>query len=194
MKERRIVRKNRVSQQGKYSTSSAVACCEDDLWQLLDSLDEPPFLLVLDCVEDPHNLGACMRTALGAGVQAVIVPTDRSVSMTDTVRRVACGAAEKLPLVRVTNLARTLVQLKDRGVWLVGAAHEAAQNLYELDLKGPLALVMGSEGKGLRRLTRKSCDFVAAIPMASRADCLNVSVATGVCLFEAVRQRILEHS
>lgn len=160
----------------------------DDLMNLVDGL-ETPLLLILDDVTDPHNLGACMRTADAAGVHAVIVPKDRSVSITETVRRVACGAAEKVPFVRVTNLARTMTQLKEAGIWLVGTADEARANLYGADLTGPLALVMGSEGSGLRRLTREHCDFLVSIPMAGSVESLNVSVATGVCLFEAVRQR-----
>ena len=159
------------------------------LYSLLDNLNEPPFLLILDGVQDPHNLGACLRSADGAGVQAVIVPKDRSVSLTDTVRHVASGAAENVPLVQVTNLARTLRQLKDRNIWLVGTTDQAKQLIYDIDLKGPLAIVMGSEGKGLRRLTTDLCDFRARIPMAGKVESLNVSVATGVCLFEALRQR-----
>ena len=162
---------------------------EDDLFALLDGLDEPPFLLILDCVQDPHNLGACMRTADAAGVHAVIVPKDRSVSLTDTVRRIACGAAEHLPLVTVTNLTRTLKQLQKAGVWLVGTADKAEQSIYDIDLTGPMAIVMGAEGQGLRRLTAETCDFRASIPMSGAVSCLNVSVATGVCLFEAARQR-----
>ncbi len=170
--------------------SAAVAVRnEDDLFDILAGLAEPPFLLVLDCVQDPHNLGACLRSADAAGIHAVIVPTDRAVSLTDTVRKVACGAAEHLPFVMVTNLARTLKQLKEAGLWLVGTADQAEQSLYEVDLIGPLAFVMGAEGKGLRRLTRECCDFLVHIPMAGSVECLNVSVAVGVCLFEAVRQR-----
>ncbi len=159
------------------------------LFQLLTNLHEPAFLLVLDCIQDPHNLGACLRTADAAGVQAVIAPKDRSVGLTSTVRQVACGAAERVPYVIVTNLARTLKQLKGCGLWLVGTADQAPQSLYELDLTGPLAFVMGAEGAGLRRLTQAGCDFLVRIPMLGSVECLNVSVAAGVCLFEAVRQR-----
>ncbi|HWR83611.1 MAG TPA: 23S rRNA (guanosine(2251)-2'-O)-methyltransferase RlmB [Candidatus Deferrimicrobium sp.] len=162
---------------------------EDDLFVFLSRLNKPPFLLILDGVQDPHNLGACLRTADAAGIHAVIVPKDRAVSLTDTVRRVACGAAERLPLVSVTNLARTLKQLKDAGVWLVGTADDAAQSLYDTQLTGPLAIIMGAEGEGLRRLTREACDFLVRIPMSAPGQCLNISVAAGVCLFEAVRQR-----
>ena len=156
---------------------------------LLDALDEPPFLLVLDGVQDPHNLGACLRTADAAGVHAVIAPKDRACGITPVVRKVAAGAAETLPFFAVTNLARTLKDLKARGVWLAGAAGEAEQEIYTLDLKGPLAIVMGAEGEGLRRLTRDSCDWLVRLPMAGSVESLNVSVATGICLFEAVRQR-----
>ena len=159
------------------------------LFDLLDELTEPPFLLILDNIQDPHNLGACLRTADGAGVQAVIAPKDRSVRMTKAVRTVACGAAENVPFVQVTNLARLLDQLKERNIWIVGTADSANQTIYELDMVGPLAIVMGSEGKGLRRLTTQKCDFLARLPMAGQVESLNVSVAAGVCLFEAVRQR-----
>lgn len=162
---------------------------EEDLLALLDEQAEPAFVLILDTVQDPHNLGACLRTANGAGVQAVVVPKDRSVSITPAVRTVACGAAEKTPLVRVTNLARFLDRLKKAGVWLVGTADGAEKFLYEIDLTGPIAIVMGSEGTGLRRLTMEKCDFLARLPMAGEVESLNVSVATGVCLYEAVRQR-----
>ncbi len=171
-----------------YTTDTAVRD-EAFLFSLIEKTTAPPFLLILDNVQDPHNLGACLRSADGAGVQAVIIPKDRSVHLTDTVRSIACGAAEHIPLVEVTNLARVLDQLKDQGVWLVGTADQAPKSLYELDLTGPLALVMGSEGKGLRRLTAEKCDFLASIPMYGKVESLNVSVATGVCLYEAVRQR-----
>ena len=159
------------------------------LEDLLDNLDEPPFLLILDSVTDPHNLGACLRTADAAGVHAVIFPKDKSAAVNATVRKVACGAAEVMPSYPVTNLARCMEQLKQRGIWLVGAAGEAEQEFYQMDLKGPMALVMGAEGKGLRRLTREHCDYLAKLPMAGSVSSLNVSVATGVCLFEMVRQR-----
>jgi len=163
---------------------------EDDLLAQLSSSDKPPFLLVLDGVTDPHNLGACMRTADAVGVQAVIVPKDKSASLTPVARKVACGAAEAVPFVRVTNLARFLRELKDLGVWLIGTAGEADAGLYQADFKGPVALVMGAEGKGMRRLTREHCDQLINIPMQGHVDSLNVSVATGVCLYEALRQRL----
>lgn len=162
---------------------------EDDLAELLASLDTPALLLVLDGVQDPHNLGACLRTADAAGVHAVVIPRDRSAGLTPVARKVASGAAESVPLVQVTNLARTLRELKDAGLWLIGAAGEAPQSLYHADFKGPLALVLGGEGEGLRRLTREHCDLLVRIPMAGSVESLNVSVAAGVCLFEAVRQR-----
>lgn len=168
---------------------SPPAYSESDLSALLAALDEPPFLLVLDGVQDPHNLGACLRSAAAAGVHGVIVPRDRAAPVTSTVRKVASGAAEVLPLFQVTNLARTLREIKQQGVWLIGAAGDAEASLYEADLSGPLALVMGGEGDGLRRLTREVCDRLVHIPMAGTVESLNVSVATGVCLFEALRQR-----
>jgi 23S rRNA (guanosine2251-2'-O)-methyltransferase len=167
----------------------AVQDMPDSLDELLDQLDSVPFLLVLDSVQDPHNLGACLRTANAAGVQAVIVPKDRACGVTPTVRKVAAGAAEVTPVFPVTNLARTLRDLKQRGIWLVGLAGEAEQALYAVDLKGPVAIVMGAEGEGLRRLTREACDFLARLPMRGTVESLNVSVATGVSLFEALRQR-----
>ncbi|HEB27054.1 MAG TPA: 23S rRNA (guanosine(2251)-2'-O)-methyltransferase RlmB [Porticoccus sp.] len=162
---------------------------ENYLLELLQHLDQPPFLLVLDGVTDPHNLGACMRSADAAGIHAVIVPKDNSVGITPTVQKVACGAAEAVPLVVVTNLSRTLKQLQQQGLWIVGTAGETEQLVYDVDLKGPLALVMGAEEKGLRRLTREYCDLLVKLPMAGTVSSLNVSVATGICLFEAVRQR-----
>lgn len=159
------------------------------LEQLLDGLAEAPFLLVLDGVTDPHNLGACLRTADAAGVHAVIAPKDKSAPLNATVAKVACGAAEAVPYVQVTNLARTLQQLQQRGIWITGTAGEAEQLVYQSDLTGPMALVMGAEGKGMRRLTREHCDQLIKIPMAGEVSSLNVSVATGICLFEAVRQR-----
>lgn len=163
---------------------------EDDLMAMLAAASEPPFLLVLDGVTDPHNLGACMRTADAVGVQAVIVPKDKSATLTPVARKVACGAAETVPFVRVTNLARCLRALQEQGVWLVGTAGEADSTLYQANFTGPVALVMGAEGKGMRRLTREHCDALINIPMLGHVDSLNVSVATGVCLYEALRQRL----
>lgn len=162
---------------------------ESDLDELLIGLDRPPLLLVLDGVTDPHNLGACLRSANGSGVDAVIVPKDKSAPLNATAAKVACGAAEYTPLIRVTNLARTLEHLKAYNIWIVGTCGEAKASLYDSKLTGGLALVMGAEDKGMRRLTREHCDHLMFIPMAGEVSSLNVSVATGVCLFEAVRQR-----
>ncbi len=145
--------------------------------------------LVLDCVQDPHNLGAILRTADGAGVSAVITPRDKSVGITETVLRVSVGAAEKVPFIQVTNLARTLRAMQQAGIWLVGTSDKGDRLLYDTDLRGPTAIVMGAEGDGMRRLTEDTCDFLVRIPMAGSIPCLNVSVAAGVCLYEAVRQR-----
>ena len=162
---------------------------EKELGVLLDSLDRAPLLLVLDGITDPHNLGACLRSADVAGVDAVIIPKDKSATLNATVHKVASGAAETVPLFAVSNLARCLESLQRRGIWLVGTADETGKSLFDQDLTGALALVMGSEGRGLRRLTRERCDYLVAIPMAGKLSSLNVSVATGVCLFEALRQR-----
>lgn len=162
---------------------------ERDLERILSEADGPVLLLVLDGVQDPHNLGACLRTADGAGVNAVIVPRDRACGLTSTVRKVATGAAETVPFIQVTNLARTLRLLQHAGVRLVGTAGEAAGDLYGADLTGSLALVLGAEGSGLRRLTREHCDELVRIPMLGAVESLNVSVATGVCLYEALRAR-----
>jgi len=162
---------------------------ERQLPDFLAALTEPAFLLVLDGVQDPHNLGACLRTADAAGVHAVILPQDRAVGITPVVHKVACGAVESVPVFTVTNLARTLRQLRDTGIWIYGASDSAEQRLYDIDLLGPIALVLGSEGKGMRRLTREHCDHLLSIPMAGRVESLNVSVAAGVVLFEVRRQR-----
>lgn len=161
---------------------------ENDLPDLIAAVPQP-FLLILDGVTDPHNLGACLRSADAAGVDAVIVPKDRSAQLNATAKKVACGAAETVPLIRVTNLARTMRMLQQENIWIVGTAGEADHTLYQSKLAGPLALVMGAEGEGMRRLTREHCDELISIPMAGSVSSLNVSVATGVCLFEAVRQR-----
>ena len=161
-----------------------------DIHDILESeLKEPPFFLILDGVEDPHNLGACLRVADAMGVHAVIAPKDRAVGLNATVRKVACGAAETVPFIAVTNLARTMRELKDAGVMLVGAAAEAENDLFGMTLQGPLALVLGAEGTGLRRLTAGTCDALVSIPMFGSVESLNVSVASGICLYEARRQR-----
>ncbi|EMW0565841.1 TPA: 23S rRNA (guanosine(2251)-2'-O)-methyltransferase RlmB [Vibrio parahaemolyticus] len=162
---------------------------ENDIDDIL-AQHETPLLLVLDGVTDPHNLGACLRNADAAGVAAIIVPKDRSAPMNATVSKVACGAAEVVPLIRVTNLARTMRTLQEQGIWFVGTAGEATHDIYQAKLTGPLAIVMGAEGDGMRRLTRETCDDLIKIPMAGSVSSLNVSVASGICLFEAVRQRL----
>ena len=162
---------------------------ERDLAANLSQIIGDPLLLVLDGVTDPHNLGACLRTADAAGVDAVIIPKDRAATVDGVVRKVAAGAAEFVPVASVTNLARTLDVVKERGVWVVGTDGEAPQSLYQADLKRSLALILGAEGGGMRRLTRERCDFVVRIPMAGQVESLNVSVAAGVTLFEARRQR-----
>ncbi len=161
---------------------------EGDLREILAGI-ESPFILVLDGVQDPHNLGAILRSADGAGIDLVIAPRDRAVGVTEVVRRISVGAADHVRFMRVTNLARTMDELKDAGIWMVGTSDRGGKSLYEADLKGPLGIVMGAEGPGLRRLTEEKCDFLVKIPMQGRVECLNVSVATGVCLFEALRQR-----
>ncbi|HEX4479484.1 MAG TPA: 23S rRNA (guanosine(2251)-2'-O)-methyltransferase RlmB [Rudaea sp.] len=162
---------------------------ESDLPPLIERAGRDALLLVLDGITDPHNLGACLRSAEAAGVTAVIAPKDKAVGITPTVRRASSGAADRVPFFAVTNLARTLKAIKQQGVWLVGLAGDATQSLYAIDLKGPIAIVMGSEGEGMRRLTGESCDFLAKIPMRGDVESLNVSVATGIVLFETLRQR-----
>lgn len=163
---------------------------EADLPLLLQNLTTPPFLLILDGITDPHNFGACLRSADAAGVDAVIIPKDKSVGLNATVSKVACGAVDSVPVISVTNLSRTLGQLQTLGIWIYGAAGEANTSVWNLDFKGPIALVLGSEGSGLRRLTREHCDGLFSLPMLGQVESLNVSVATGVSLFEVVRQRI----
>ena len=163
---------------------------EADLYRAVDAKQGAVLLLILDGVTDPHNLGACIRSADAAGVDAVIVPKDKSADLNPTSRKVASGAAEVVPFVKVTNIARTMEALKERGVWLYGTAGEAENTIYDSDLTGSVALVMGAEGAGLRRLTREGCDHLVKLPMAGSVSSLNVSVATGVCLFEIVRQRV----
>jgi len=164
---------------------------QDSLDTLIDSLtpENPALLLVLDGVTDPHNLGACLRVADGAGAQAVIAPKDHAVGINPTVAKVASGAAETVPYFMVTNLARTLRDLQSQGIWVIGTSDDAPQSLYEVDLRGPVALVLGAEGAGIRQLTRKTCDQLVRIPMQGAVESLNVSVASGVCLYEARRQR-----
>lgn len=165
---------------------------EDDLMQLISenqSVQKKSLLLILDGVQDPHNLGACLRTADAAGANALVIPKDRAASLTPLVEKIASGAAETVPVIEVTNLARTLEQMKQAGVWLIGASSDARDSLYQVDLTGSIALVLGSEGTGLRRLTAEKCDILMKIPMQGQVESLNVSVATGICLYEALRQR-----
>jgi 23S rRNA (guanosine2251-2'-O)-methyltransferase len=156
---------------------------------LLDGLTQPPLLLVLDGVTDPHNLGACLRVADGAGAHAVIAPKDHAVGINATVAKVASGAAETVPYFMVTNLARTLGELKERNIWCIGTSDDADRTVYQADLKASVALVLGAEGAGMRQLTRKTCDELVSIPMRGAVESLNVSVASGICLYEALRQR-----
>jgi 23S rRNA (guanosine2251-2'-O)-methyltransferase len=162
---------------------------ESDLEDLLASSKQPALVLILDGVTDPHNLGACLRSADAAGVDFVIIPKDKNASITPVVSKVACGAAESVPLVRVTNLARAMEIIKQQGVWVYGAAGEATESIYSLDCKTSMAIVMGAEGSGMRHLTRQQCDGLFALPMLGTVESLNVSVATGICLYEVVRQR-----
>ena len=160
---------------------------------LLDSIEGPPLLLVLDGVTDPHNLGACLRVADGAGAHAVIAPKDHAVGVNATVAKVASGAAETVPYFMVTNLSRTLNELKERSIWCIGTSDGTSKTIYQMDLKVPVTLVMGAEGDGMRQLTRKTCDELVGIPMRGAVESLNVSVASGVCLYEALRQRAIGH-
>jgi len=166
-----------------------VAALPTHIDDVLESLSEPALLLILDGVTDPHNLGACLRVADALGVHAVIAPKDRAVSINATVSRVASGAAETIPYIAVTNLARSLRELKERGIWLIGADEGAGQDLYAAKLSGPLAWVLGAEGEGMRRLTRENCDELVRIPMHGSVESLNVSVSAGICLAETRRQR-----
>lgn len=178
-----------VRHQGVVARVAATAAPRD-LAEILDGLDEPALLLVLDGITDPHNLGACLRVADAAGAHAVVAPRDRAAGLSATVSRVACGAAESVPYLTVTNLARTLDEIREMGIWIAGADGAAPADLYSATLVSPLAWVLGAEGSGLRRLTRERCDALLRIPMFGAVESLNVSVAAGVCLFEARRQRL----
>jgi 23S rRNA (guanosine2251-2'-O)-methyltransferase len=174
--------------QGVVARVSALAL-RHSLDDVLDDVQGPPLVLVLDGVTDPHNLGACLRVADGAGAHAVVAPKDHAVGLNATVAKVASGAAETVPYLMVTNLARSLNELKERDIRVIGTSDDAEATLYDLDLTGPVALVLGAEGAGMRQLTRKTCDELVRIPMAGAVESLNVSVAAGVCLYEALRQR-----
>jgi 23S rRNA (guanosine2251-2'-O)-methyltransferase len=167
---------------------------EDEALEFIESFHGDPFVLLLDQVQDPRNLGACLRSADGAGVDLVVIPTDRSAGLTEVVRHVAAGAAESLSLARAKNLSRFMARLKELGVKLVGTSDQAKHSIFESDLQGPIGLVVGAEGTGIRRLTADNCDLLANIPMTGGVDCLNVSVATGICLFEIRRQRYFSSS
>ena len=177
-----------IRHQGVVARVSALPA-RHSLDDVLDDVEGAPLVLVLDGVTDPHNLGACLRVADGAGAHAVVAPKDHAVGLNATVAKVASGAAETVPYLMVTNLARTLADLKDRDIRVIGTSEDAEKTLYEVDLRGPVALVLGAEGPGLRQLTKKSCDDLVRIPMQGAVESLNVSVAAGVCLFEALRQR-----
>lgn len=176
--------------QGVVASASALPDYnESHLLALLEGAKSPGLILILDGVTDPHNLGACLRTADATGVDFVVIPKDKNASITPVVSKVACGAAEAIPVVRVTNLVRSMELLKEQGVWIYGAAGEADSSLYQIDCTGTIAVVMGAEGEGLRRLTREHCDGLFSLPMVGSVDSLNVSVATGVSLYEVLRQR-----
>lgn len=164
-----------------------------NLDELLDAIEGPPLILILDGITDPHNLGACLRVADGAGAHAVIAPKDRAVGLNATAAKVASGAADNVPYITVTNLARTMREIKERDIWVIGTSDDAEKNLYQADFRGAggVALVMGSEGEGMRRLTRETCDLLVSVPMFGSVESLNVSVASGICLYEARRQRMV---
>ena len=180
-------RKTHANPQASISTLN-----EEEALEFIESFDGDPFVLLLDQVQDPRNFGACLRSAAGAGVDLVVMPTDRSAGLTEVVRHVAAGAAESLALARARNLSRFMNRLKEIGIKLVGTSDRAERSIFESDLQGPIGLVAGAEGTGIRRLTADNCDLLANIPMSVKMDCLNVSVATGICLFEIRRQRIIQ--
>jgi len=180
-------RKTHANPQASISTLN-----EEEALEFIESFDGDPFVLLLDQVQDPRNFGACLRSAAGAGVDLVVMPSDRSAGLTEVVRHVAAGAAESLTLARARNLSRIMNQLKEIGIKLVGTSDQAEDSIFESDLQGPIGLVVGAEGTGIRRLTADNCDLLANIPMSGKMDCLNVSVATGICLFEIRRQRIIQ--
>jgi len=180
-------RKTHANPQASISTLN-----EEEALEFIESFDGDPFVLLLDQVQDPRNFGACLRSAAGAGVDLVVMPSDRSAGLTEVVRHVAAGAAESLTLARARNLSRFMNRLKEIGIRLVGTSDQAEGSIFESDLQGPIGLVAGAEGTGIRRLTADNCDLLANIPMSVKMDCLNVSVATGICLFEIRRQRIIQ--
>jgi len=182
---------NREGRENKHTRDTAARrprLDEGDLERIVAKKPQGLYL-ILDCLQDPHNLGAILRTADGAGVDAVIAPRDKAVGITDTVRRISVGAADHVPYITVTNLARVIEMLKSHGIWTVGTSDKATQDVYDVDMTAGVAIITGSEEKGMRRLTEEACDFLVSLPMKGHVDCLNASVATGVCLYEAVRQR-----
>jgi 23S rRNA (guanosine2251-2'-O)-methyltransferase len=193
-----IERQSHLFEKELHTQGVIAICAESDdsyseisLPELLSNLDKPPLLLILDGVQDPHNLGACLRTANAAGVDALIIPKDRAAPLNATAKKVASGAAEFTPVITVTNLVRTLDFLKEKGIWIYGLAEDGSKSIYAENFKHPTAFVLGAEGEGLRRLTKENCDVLLSIPMMGQIESLNVSVATGVCLYEARRQRSL---
>lgn len=182
-------RANKHARGGKDRGPRGAVRGEDDLLEHLRNT-EVPLVLVLDCVQDPQNLGAILRTADGAGVDAVVCPRDKAAGITDTVRRISVGAADEVPFFQVTNLSRAMESMQQIGIWFVGTSDRGDRDFYDIDLKVPIGIVMGAEATGMRRLTEERCDFLAKLPMKGTVDCLNVSVTTGVCLYEAVRQRL----
>lgn len=177
--------------QGVVANAAPLALARN-LDELLDAVEGPPLILLLDGITDPHNLGACLRVADGAGAHAVIAPKDRAVGLNATAAKVASGAAETVPYITVTNLARTMRELQERDIWIIGTTEDAEKNVFEADFTGGTALVMGSEGEGMRRLTRENCDLLVSLPMMGTVESLNVSVASGICLYEARRQRMVK--
>ncbi|MFK5895158.1 MAG: 23S rRNA (guanosine(2251)-2'-O)-methyltransferase RlmB [Pseudomonadota bacterium] len=185
-----VFHQSAAQQKSQHTSSIKTEAFLDELLENIAQQHQNYFFLLLDSVQDPHNLGACLRTADAAGIQAIIIPKDRAVSLTPVVRKVASGADQYVPVIQVTNLARTMDLLKRFNIWLIGTAGEAENDVYSADLTGNLAIVMGAEEKGLRRLTREKCDSLVNIPMNGHVESLNVSVSTGICLFEALRQRM----
>ena len=191
MRRKKANSSTNVARKNKHSNLNAkvVIYTEEHLLAKLKKVDNP-LILILDGIQDPHNLGACLRTADAAGVTAVVAPRDKAVSITETVRKIACGGAENGMFVQVTNLAECMKKLKEAGVWIVGTSDRAEKSFYDMELKGSTAIVIGSEGSGMRRLTTDRCDFLAKLPMHGTVDCLNASVSTGIVLYEALRQRL----
>jgi len=179
----------RLNKHVEHAKGSMLPALGEELLEDLIAASPNPFLVILDCIQDPHNLGAILRSCDGANVTAVIAPKDKSCGLTETVQRIAVGAAENVPFVQVTNLARCMRELKQQGIWIVGTSDKADKSFWDIDYTGPIAIAMGAEGEGLRRLSEEECDFLISLPMHGSVPCLNVSVATGICLYEVLRQR-----